>query len=150
MEAGTNWDKRLTFELCPNETEVLKKVWDEIHDLVWQAQEQWELLYTYQSLKDMTVSGLVYPWIVRDKETNKIKLVILTQITEYPQGKVGEVVLASGSELLQNMHLVQVMEGCAVRFGVKIFLVKGRLGFRKAMAKEGYNLMNVNYVKVYE
>ena len=137
-----------TIQLAPMQQPLeLQNLWIEIEHLIDRSEIYWQDLYTKDHFRDGILRGDIQLWLIKEPITAKIKAIILTQISKYPAQLVGEVILAAGAGLLENMRLANVMEEFAREFGVDFVLIRGRIGWKKPLEKLGYNMYQASFSK---
>lgn len=100
-----------------------------------------------QALFDDVMSGELMLWLIFDDD--EFRAVLLTRIEYRPRTKnrvlVGTDLAGDGG--LELASLVTVLEEYADQEGLDEVILIGRMGWRKALSKLGYEVSTVNYRK---
>lgn len=84
--------------------------------------KQSDILHQIKTEKQQT-------WLARDKETNDIKMVCLTQVLQYPQGIGLLIFYVSGSNRAEWYHILDYIAAWAREIGCKWIDAEGRMGW---------------------
>ena len=137
---------QLEFVQISNEVDWAN-VWSELGPMLDEHRQAWEMLYTKAYFAETVRNGDMQLWRVYSTETGKTLSFVLTQFTKYPRQTVGEVILALGKDLTDNLHVIFVLEQFWKRCGVSIIRFNGRLAWKKLARHYGYSLRDSNYYR---
>ena len=136
-------------QLCdPHQPQQLIDGWNLAEPIIEAHSDLWDGLYTMDHFRQFVAAGLIQLWLLKDGEGN-IRTVLLAQFTQYPARVVLEIILACGDSLIEFMKndvmAAQVVEQCALRSGVDMSLVRGRVGWKRPLKELGYDVHHVVY-----
>ena len=131
--------------------ESFETVWNELEPFLEDCQLHWDTLYTMDWFESQIADRRVQVWALKEKETGKPEFFVLSQIVQYPKQPVLEILLSTGSGLLeytkQEIEVNGVIEQFAALHGVEVCMIRGRLGLRKMLEGMGYDLYHATYIR---
>jgi hypothetical protein len=135
VPVGNYWLRQVDSRFIP-------KLWPELRKVLLQHSHLWDTEHTIESLYGHFRDGSIQLWVIGQEEGAYMYFV--TTITEYPAGKVFEIVLGVGSNLFDFLvPSIEYLKHYAAVLGCTGFEILGRPGWMRPLKKLGFDVRSV-------
>ena len=115
---------------------LLPEVWPKVEHLFLENAQVWDEYYTLESIQFWLIKDKMQLWVVSSSE--EYVLAWITELTSYPRATVLSFPIIVGSELHDNLDLLDCVEMWAWKQGATKSFILARKGFLRALKPYGY------------
>ena len=116
--------------------------WPKIENLANEAMKTTWGKFEGEDIFSHACLGKVQFWIGTD-ENQEVKLFGITQVNDFPNARICEVICVTGSEKEQWEDKMPIVEQWAAYNGCKVMELYARIGWERIMKKHGYEKTHV-------
>ena len=116
--------------------DLLPQVWPQVKPLFLERPEQWEELFTIESIAFLLGKGKMQLWTLNDE--NEFLLALITELIPFPKTTLLNLLFLVGSELRDGLEFLDCIEMWAKKHGATKSVARGNAAMFRLLRPHGY------------
>ena len=143
---GLSSDSPETFrQLMLVTQDLLPQVWPQVEHLFLENSEQWEELFTIESIKFSLHKGVMQLWTMNDRD--EFMLALITEVLQFPKKTLVNLLFLAGSDLREGLKFLDCVEMWGRKQGAVTVVGAGIPAVARMLKSYGYEIKTVRFSK---